>query len=375
MLVRDGAPVFRAERGVHDGAARPEASALGRRADRRRAHAARGGRRPAGRLLGRDDELRARAGDGDGSARCGAMALDGGGSTTLAFDGSVLQPPVRRTRAADLELRSCSRTRASTRRRRPRRCSPRTATALPRSRRSATRSCARRRVTVTLTGPTERRRLPGVRRPGARHVRRAVPAASASSCAASGAPTPCRGSAPAASSPASAASAPDGAATARRGPLDASRRRHGRPGPRLVDRASVLGQLDARVPPGAAASAPRPSARPERDDRMDADAAGARHGDGRDVERDHRCARSRERRFEPGPQSVVWNGLTQRGRARARRPYRVRVTARNEVGAVELERPAPRTSRRRAEEVAPEPRPALSRLPRCPPPPCSWPPC
>ena len=43
------------------------------------------------------------------------------------------------------------------------------------------------------------------------------------------------------------------------------------------------------------------------------------------------------RRFEPGPQSVVWNGLTQRGRRVLGGTYRVRVVARNEVGAVELE--------------------------------------
>jgi FlgD Ig-like domain len=43
------------------------------------------------------------------------------------------------------------------------------------------------------------------------------------------------------------------------------------------------------------------------------------------------------RRFEPGPQSVVWNGLTQRGRRVLGGTYRVRVVARNEVGTVELE--------------------------------------
>ena len=61
VLVRDGAPVYRVERGVHDVAARAARPAHGGRPARRRRDRPRDDRRTPARLLGRDDELRARA--------------------------------------------------------------------------------------------------------------------------------------------------------------------------------------------------------------------------------------------------------------------------------------------------------------------------
>ena len=46
-----------------------------------------------------------------------------------------------------------------------------------------------------------------------------------------------------------------------------------------------------------------------------------------------------KRRFEPGQASVTWNGLTPRGRQVFGGTYRIRVAARNEVGSVSLDQP------------------------------------
>ena len=102
VLVRDGAPVFRANEAFTTSQLVPRHPRIGRRADGGRTDPARGGRRPAARLLGRHDELRARTGDGPARRRAGDGArrrrLD---DPRLRREGP--QPAVRRARAADLE--------------------------------------------------------------------------------------------------------------------------------------------------------------------------------------------------------------------------------------------------------------------------------
>ena len=104
-----------------------------------------------------------------------AMALDGGGSTTMAFDGTLLNRPSD-GRSGRSRRRCCSCTPACS-------CSPPspssrpTATASPTGRASATRLVRPSTTTVTLTAPDGSRRLHGDGRASAGQLQPPVPAA------------------------------------------------------------------------------------------------------------------------------------------------------------------------------------------------------
>ena len=107
-------PVFRAGEAFTHAQLAPRAprSAVGQLADGRIVLVAVDGRQPGYSVGMTNFEL------AQTLVRLGAvtgMALDSGGSTTMAFDGALLNRPVRRARALDLDRRSCSSTRASSR--------------------------------------------------------------------------------------------------------------------------------------------------------------------------------------------------------------------------------------------------------------------
>ncbi len=166
MLVRDGAPVFRANEGFTTAQLVPRhpRSAVGQTADGRVLLVAVDGRRP-GYSVGMTNFELAQAMVRLGAVR--AMALDGGGSTTLAFDGSVYNRPSdgRERPISSALMLSYSGVYAPP---------PAEQVQSPNGDGVAEEQTLRYKVvrpstvTVTLTGPGERRRLPGVRGPGAR---------------------------------------------------------------------------------------------------------------------------------------------------------------------------------------------------------------
>ena len=273
------------------------------------------------------DELRARADAGPARRRDAAMALDGGGSSTLAFDGTVLELAVGRQGARRRGPRSCSSTPASTRRRRSRPSSRRTATASP------TSSGSRYKIVRPVDRDGRRSR-----RPTARSRRRSRPRASPGRTTSRS-----RRPAPGTASGARASRRSDRAAPPAEGRWTLHRLGDRRPGARLDD--------DARASPStrrsaSSASRRRRVVRPER---------------GRDAST-IRWTQARAARVKvtiETPEGIVVRTVVERaasaGRAVARlgRPagnrkpvaggrYVVRVTATNELGTVSLDAAAHR---------------------------------
>ena len=144
LIVQNGQPVFRALEMFTSSqlSLRHPRTAVGQRADGRIIFVAVDGRQPGYSTGMTNFEL------AQTMVRLGAVtasALDAGGSTTMAFDGKVLNRPSDRA-ASDLsQTGSSSSTTASTLPRRRRRSSLRTVTGSPRCSRSGTRSSGRRR--------------------------------------------------------------------------------------------------------------------------------------------------------------------------------------------------------------------------------------
>ena len=183
------------------------------------------------------------------------MALDGGGSSTLAFDGTRAQPPSDGRRARRSDGAHARSTTASTRRRRSSRSSRRTATGSPRRSSSRTRSSGPRTSPATLTAPD-----------GTIALRRTVQ-------------PPSRGRYDVAFPPAPAPP-PDGVPptpteplAACRGALGAQRDRDRRQGLHLDDDAPLRGQLHARLPRRHAGTVAVRRPEGTRDDPLDAGAA------------------------------------------------------------------------------------------------------
>ena len=306
------------ERRLHDVAARSARPAYGGRPARGRRDRPADDRRPPARLLGRHDELRARA--GAGALRRGAG--DGARRRRLVdarVRGDRAQLAVRRARARRSRRRSCSSTTASTRRRRSKRSSRRTATASPRRRSSRSRSCGPSTTTATLTAPdgSIAWQEAGLRRAG--NVRRGL----------SRRRRPLR--------PKAASAAADHAAPACGGTLDADCHGARRPGPdldarpgasRSTRRSARCASHPARVvvrPTGGRADIRWAQARAARVKVTIETAEGRRRPNGHEHVR---CSQASRR--------STWDGRGANRKPVGTGRYVARVTATNELGAVSL---------------------------------------
>ena len=308
MLVRDGAPVYRANEAFTTSQLAPRGprTAVGQRADGGVLLVTTDGRQPGYSVGMTNFEL------AQTLVRLGAvrgMALDGGGSSTLAFEGTVLNSPSDgRERAVSTALMlQYFGVYAPP---------PLEAVVSPNGdgvaeeQKLSFKVVRPSTVTVTLTAPDgidRVRRRPAAREPGTLRG--------------------CLSTAAAASTPAArgrAATPADRAAPAGRGALDAQ------PSTATDDQGlassttpALRRQLDARLPARRARCASSSARRAAgRDDPLDAGARRAREGDGRDDRGRRRPNVVAPRRFEAGEQAVAWDGAAGKRQARRGRALR-----------------------------------------------------
>ena len=232
VLVRDGVPVYRANEAftISQIAPRNPRSAVGQLADGGILLVVVDGRQ-SGYSVGMTNFEMAQTLVRLGAVR--GMGLDSGGSSTLAFEGAVLNRPSDGQGSGRSRPRSCCSTSVSMHPRRAETVVSPNGDGVGEEQALAYKVVRPSNVDATLTAPDGSVACQEIRRARARGLRRRVPALPAAASAARGAPAPPR---PTRLRP-------------RRGTLDAVGLLDRRPGAAVDGDAAVLGQLDARLPP------------------------------------------------------------------------------------------------------------------------------